>query len=52
MKKNVGGLDKGLRIVLGIVLILVGLLAQLSGGIKTLVFLVAAVALFTGIFGL
>jgi hypothetical protein len=52
MKKNVGGLDKGLRIALGIVLILIGLLAQLSGGIKTLVFLVAAVALFTGVFGL
>ncbi|MDI6802172.1 MAG: DUF2892 domain-containing protein [Thermodesulfovibrionales bacterium] len=52
MKKNVGGIDKGLRIVLGIALILAGLLAPLSSGVKTAAFLVAAIALFTGIFGL
>lgn len=51
MKKNVGGLDKALRITLGILLLLFGIFGPLSAGIKTLVFLVAAVALFTGLFG-
>jgi len=52
MKKNVGGIDKGLRIALGIALILVGLLAPLTSGVKTLTFIFAAIAFFTGIFGL
>ena len=52
MKKNVGGIDKSIRIVLGIVLILVGLFAQLGGGIKIVLFVLAGIAFFTGFFGL
>ncbi|MFN3480283.1 MAG: DUF2892 domain-containing protein [Thermodesulfovibrionales bacterium] len=51
MKKNVGGLDKALRIAMGIILSIVGIFGSLSIGMKTVVFLVAAIALFTGIFG-
>lgn len=51
MKKNVGGLDKALRIALGIILSLVGIFGSLSIGTTVVLFLVAAIALFTGIFG-
>lgn len=49
--KNVGGADKALRIILGIVLALVGAFAGITGGFRILVFVLAAIALFTGIFG-
>ncbi|MDA8157264.1 MAG: DUF2892 domain-containing protein [Actinomycetota bacterium] len=49
--RNVGGADKILRIILGIVLALVGALAGMAGGVRIILFIVAAVALFTGIFG-
>lgn len=51
MKKNVGGIDKALRIIFGVVLALAGLFSSLSSGMKTLLFFAAAIALFTGIFG-
>jgi Protein of unknown function (DUF2892) len=47
MKKNVGGLDKNLRIVLGIIL-----LALVFVGPKTMWGLVGIVPLMTGLFGL
>ena len=49
--KNVGGIDKGLRLIVGAILILIGLFAHVASGLRTVVFIVAAVALFTGIFG-
>ena len=51
MKKNVGGIDKILRLILGIAAILVGIFAPIAGGLRIAVFVVAAVALFTAIFG-
>jgi hypothetical protein len=51
VNRNVGGIDKGLRLVLGIVLVLAGLLAPLGDGVRIVVFIVAAIALFTGTFG-
>ncbi|MBI4680878.1 MAG: DUF2892 domain-containing protein [Nitrospirae bacterium] len=51
MKRNVGVIDKALRIILGIVLAIVGLFAPIGGGVRILVLIVAAVALFTGLFG-
>ena len=49
--KNVGGIDKKLRIIFGIVLVIVGLFAPIWGVLRAATFLVAAIALFTGIFG-
>ena len=51
MKKNVGGIDKILRLIVGIAAILLGFLAPLSEGFRIVSFVVAAVALFTAIFG-
>lgn len=51
MKKNVGGIDKVVRIIAGIVLAIVGLFAPIGGGVKAITLLVAIIALFTGIFG-
>jgi hypothetical protein len=47
MQCNVGGVDRTGRIVIGIVLLLLGLLAPMSVGWKVLVFVLAAVALIT-----
>jgi hypothetical protein len=52
MKKNVGGADKAARFVAGIALVLVGLFAPIGAGAQTASFVVAAVALITGITGL
>lgn len=51
MNKNVGGIDRFLRVALGIVLVLVGLFSPISGGVKNIVFIVAVIALFTGVVG-
>ncbi len=51
MKKNVGGIDKILRVILGIAALLVGAFAPIAGGLRIIAFVVAAVALFTAIFG-
>ncbi len=51
MKKNVGGIDKILRFILGIAAVLVGVFAPIAGGLRIIAFVVAAVAFFTGIFG-
>jgi len=51
MKKNVGGIDKTLRIVLGLVLLLAGMFAPLGANLRVLALVLSAVALLTGIFG-
>jgi Protein of unknown function (DUF2892) len=51
MTKNVGGIDKILRFILGIAAVLLGLFAPIASGIRIIAFVVAAVALFTAIFG-
>jgi hypothetical protein len=51
MKKNVGGFDKVIRFIAGIVLALVGFFVQMSTGLKTVVFVVAAIALITAFTG-
>jgi hypothetical protein len=52
MKKNVGGIDRTLRIIAGIALLAVGLSELLSGWLKAAVFVVGIIALFTGFFSL
>ncbi len=47
MKSNVGGIDRTLRIVVGIVLLLVGLLAPLEMTWRIVALVVAAIALVT-----
>ena len=49
MQCNVGGIDRTGRIVVGIVLLLVGLLAPMALAWRVLVLVVAAIALVTGI---
>ena len=51
MTKNVGGIDKILRFILGIAAVLVGVFAPIAGGLRIIAFVVAAVALFTATFG-
>ncbi|MDA8103951.1 MAG: DUF2892 domain-containing protein [Nitrospiraceae bacterium] len=51
MKKNVGGIDKVIRFIAGIALALVGFLVQMSTGLKTVTFVVAAIALITAFTG-
>ena len=51
MEKNVGGIDKILRFILGIVAVFVGVFAPIAGGFRIVAFVVAAVALFTALYG-
>ncbi len=51
MKRNVGGADKILRFILGIVAVVVGGIAPIAVGLRIVAFVVATVALFTAIFG-
>ena len=51
MEKNVGGIDKILRFILGIVAVCVGVFAPIAGGLRSVAFVAAAVAFFTGIYG-
>lgn len=50
MKSNVGGLDRAIRIVLGIVLLVVAYL-WLSGALATVAYIVGAILLITGLVG-
>ena len=52
MKKNVGSADKAVRILIGVILLAIGLLAQLSTGWRIGLIAVAAVALITAFTGL
>jgi len=51
MKKNVGGIDKVLRLIIGLALLLVGFFMQMSTGMRVGAFIVAAIALITAITG-
>jgi len=51
MKKNVGVVDKLLRLILGIAAIFVGVFVPIAPGFRIVAFVVAAVALLTAIFG-
>lgn len=51
MMKNVGGVDKVLRIVMGLVLIVIGLVVNMSTGPRIGVFVVAGIALVTAFTG-
>jgi|GEM_PF-325577 len=46
---NVGGWDRGIRIVLGLVLLVLGLTNVFSGALEVIAYIVAAIALITGI---
>ncbi len=49
MNCNVGGAERVIRIVMGIVLVAIGLFAPLSTVWQTLAFVVGAIALVTGL---
>jgi hypothetical protein len=51
MEKNVGGLDKTIRIIIGIVLLIVGIFVPLGTGLRITSFVVAAIALGTAFVG-
>lgn len=51
MKKNVGGIDKILRLIIGLVLLLVGFFVQMGTGLRVGAFVVAAIALITAFTG-
>jgi hypothetical protein len=52
MKKNVGGIDKAIRFIIGIILVLVGFFVQMSTGLRIGAFVVAAIAIITAFTGL
>jgi hypothetical protein len=52
MVKNVGGTDKAIRVVLGVVLILAGIFLQVNTGLRIALFIVSGVALVTAFTGL
>lgn len=49
MKRNVGGADRALRLIVGVVLIAVGLWAPLEPLWQGVAFVVAAIAIITGL---
>lgn len=49
MKCNVGGVDRTARLVVGVVLLVVGATVPMATGWQALVFVIAAIALVTGI---
>lgn len=51
MEKNVGGIDRNIRIILGIVLMVAGLFIHGGTVVKTLIFGVAAIAFVTAYTG-
>lgn len=51
MKCNVGGWDRGLRIVIGLALVILGLAGAVSGGAATAAYVIGAIALLTGLVG-
>lgn len=49
MPKNVGEVDRGIRIVIGIALLTMGLLHVVTGGLAIAAYIFGAVALITGV---
>jgi hypothetical protein len=52
MKKTVGGIDKGVRIVIGFALILDGIFIPMTTGWRVIAFIVAVISLITAFTGL
>jgi hypothetical protein len=52
MKKTVGRIDKGVRIIIGIVLTLVGILLPITTGWRVAIFILAGLSLITAFTGL
>jgi len=51
MNKNVGSIDRNIRIIMGGVFLIVGLFTQISTGMRTGAFVIAAIALITAFTG-
>ncbi len=51
MGKNVGGVDSVVRIVIGVIVALIGFFASIAAGWRVVAFVIAAILLFTGIYG-
>ena len=51
MKRNVGATDRIIRIVVGVVLLLLGLLSPFDVALRVLILLIAGIALVTGLLG-
>ncbi len=51
MKKNVGGIDKAIRIIIGVILLIAGLSIQMNTGLRIGVFVVAGIAFVTAFVG-
>lgn len=49
MKCNVGGMDMTVRLIAGLVLLVIGLTIPMNAIVQVIVFVVAAIALITGI---
>ena len=47
MEKNVGSLDRTIRIIVGAVLLIAGIFVQMGTGLRIVSFLIAAIALIT-----
>jgi hypothetical protein len=47
MNKNVGSMDRNIRIITGVIFLLIGLFTQVSTGLRIGAFAVAAIALVT-----
>ncbi|MDW7771656.1 MAG: DUF2892 domain-containing protein [Desulfobulbaceae bacterium] len=52
MKKNVGGLDRNIRLLSGSILVLIGIFAPLGAVWQAGIILIGAIALITGFTGL
>jgi hypothetical protein len=52
MARNVGGVDKTIRIIIGILLLVIGFTVQLGSGLRIGAFVVAAIAFITAFTGL
>lgn len=51
MNRNVGGMDKNIRIGIGIIFLLIGLFTQVGTGLKAGIFALAAIAFVTAFTG-
>lgn len=51
MTKNVGGVDKTLRVILGVVLVAVGILSPVGTVARVVLFVVAGIAFLTAFSG-
>jgi uncharacterized membrane protein HdeD (DUF308 family) len=49
MTLNVGGMDRGIRIVIGIVLLALGFIHLVTGTVAIIAYVVGAIALITGV---